>query len=224
MMRAYGRSKLCNILFTRELASRLDPAEVAASCLHPGMVATAIGQRGGLVELGWRLYKPFMISPEQGADTPVFLATVPDPDPVPRRLCHTQSARRARPGRAGQRSRAPIVGRERAARRARMSWIYLVAAGFFEIGWPVGLKWAQEPGKPIIGIALAVLSMAASGGLLFLAQREIALGTAYAVWTGIGAAGTFMVGVWLFNDPSSLGRYLGVVLIVAGVVTLKLAH
>ena len=81
MMRAYGRSKLCNILFTRELASRLDPAEVAASCLHPGMVATAIGQRGGLVELGWRLYKPFMISPEQGADTPVFLATVPDPTP-----------------------------------------------------------------------------------------------------------------------------------------------
>ena len=63
-----------------------------------------------------------------------------------------------------------------------------------------------------------------TGGLLFRAQREIALGTAYAVWTGIGAAGTFMVGVWLFNDPSSLGRYLGVVLIVAGVVTLKLAH
>jgi quaternary ammonium compound-resistance protein SugE len=105
-----------------------------------------------------------------------------------------------------------------------MSWVYLVVAGLFEIGWPVGLKWAQEPGKPVVGIALAVLSMASSGGLLFLAQREIALGTAYAVWTGIGAAGTFMVGVWLFNDPSSLGRYLGVVLIVAGVVTLKLAH
>ena len=81
MMRAYGRSKLCNILFTRELASRLDPAQVVAACLHPGVVATAIGQRGGLVELGWRLYKPFMISPEQGADTPVFLATVPDPTP-----------------------------------------------------------------------------------------------------------------------------------------------
>jgi NAD(P)-dependent dehydrogenase (short-subunit alcohol dehydrogenase family) len=81
MRRSYGRSKLCNILFTRELASRLDPAEVVATCLHPGVVATALGQRGGLVELGWRLYKPFMISPEQGADTPVFLATVPDAIP-----------------------------------------------------------------------------------------------------------------------------------------------
>src|SRR5215467_8670257 len=72
MMRAYGRSKLCNILFTRELASRLDATEVVATSLHPGMVATAIGQRGGLVELGWRLIKPFMIRPEQGAETPVF--------------------------------------------------------------------------------------------------------------------------------------------------------
>src|SRR5437588_458064 len=79
MMRAYGRSKLCNILFTRELASRLDPNEVVATCLHPGVVATRIGQRGGPLELGWRLLKPFMISPEKGAETPVFLATVPDP-------------------------------------------------------------------------------------------------------------------------------------------------
>jgi NAD(P)-dependent dehydrogenase (short-subunit alcohol dehydrogenase family) len=81
MMRAYGRSKLCNILFTRELALQLDPGEVVATCLHPGMVATAIGRRGGLVELGWRVLKPFMISPEKGAETPVFLATVPDPTP-----------------------------------------------------------------------------------------------------------------------------------------------
>jgi NAD(P)-dependent dehydrogenase (short-subunit alcohol dehydrogenase family) len=78
MMRAYGRSKLCNILFTRELASRLDPNEIVATCLHPGVVATGIGQRGGLTELGWRVLKPFMLSPEKGAETPVFLATVPD--------------------------------------------------------------------------------------------------------------------------------------------------
>jgi NAD(P)-dependent dehydrogenase (short-subunit alcohol dehydrogenase family) len=78
MMRAYGRSKLCNILFTRELASRLDHDEVVATCLHPGVVATGIGQRGGLTELGWRVLKPFMISPEKGAETPVFLATVPE--------------------------------------------------------------------------------------------------------------------------------------------------
>jgi NAD(P)-dependent dehydrogenase (short-subunit alcohol dehydrogenase family) len=81
MMRAYGRSKLCNILFTRELASRLDAGNVVAACLHPGMVATAIGQRGGFVELGWRLLKPFMVGPEQGAETSVFLATVTDPIP-----------------------------------------------------------------------------------------------------------------------------------------------
>lgn len=81
MMRAYSRSKLCNVLFTRELASRLDPREVVTACLHPGMVATAIGQRGGLVGLGWRALKPFMISPEKGAETPLFLATVPDPKP-----------------------------------------------------------------------------------------------------------------------------------------------
>src|ERR671930_68149 len=105
-----------------------------------------------------------------------------------------------------------------------MSWIYLVVAGLFEIGWPVGLKWAQEPGRPIVGIVLAVLSMAISGGLLFLAQREIALGTAYAVWTGIGAAGTFLVGIWLFGDLGSFGRYFGVLLIITGVVTLKLTH
>jgi NAD(P)-dependent dehydrogenase (short-subunit alcohol dehydrogenase family) len=81
MRKAYGCSKLCNILFTRHLASRLDPGEVVATCLHPGMVATAIGQRGGLVELGWRLMKPFMIGPEQGAETSVFLSTAPDPAP-----------------------------------------------------------------------------------------------------------------------------------------------
>ncbi len=79
--KAYGRSKLCNILFARELATRLNPSEVVAASLHPGVVATAIGQRGGLVEFGWRLLKPFMISPERGAETPIFLATVPDPSP-----------------------------------------------------------------------------------------------------------------------------------------------
>jgi quaternary ammonium compound-resistance protein SugE len=81
-----------------------------------------------------------------------------------------------------------------------MSWVYLFTAGLFEIGWPVGLKWAQEPRKPLVGVTLAVLSMAISGALLFLAQKQIALGTAYAVWTGIGAAGTFLVGIWLFGD------------------------
>jgi NAD(P)-dependent dehydrogenase (short-subunit alcohol dehydrogenase family) len=77
----YGRSKLCNILFTRALAERLSGSGVVAACLHPGMVATGIGQRGGLFELGWRLMKPFMLSPERGAETALFLATVPDAAP-----------------------------------------------------------------------------------------------------------------------------------------------
>jgi NAD(P)-dependent dehydrogenase (short-subunit alcohol dehydrogenase family) len=80
-MKAYGRSKLCNILFTRELAARLAGSGVVATCLHPGMVATGIGQHGGIIELGWRLMKPFMIGPEKGAETSLFLATVPDPAP-----------------------------------------------------------------------------------------------------------------------------------------------
>lgn len=105
-----------------------------------------------------------------------------------------------------------------------MAWFYLLLAGMFEIGWPVGLKMAQGQSHKILGIALAVVCMALSGFLLWLAQRDITIGTSYAVWTGIGAAGTFFVGIWFFGDPSSLGRYLGVLLIVAGVATLKLSH
>ena len=104
-----------------------------------------------------------------------------------------------------------------------VSWLYLVLAGLLEIGWPVGLKMAQEQATRAAGIGIALVFMAASGLFLWLAQRHIPMGTAYAVWTGIGAAGTFLVGVWFFGDPSSLMRYLGVLLIVAGVATLKLA-
>lgn len=105
-----------------------------------------------------------------------------------------------------------------------MSWFYLVLAGLFEIGWPVGLKMAQEPATRAAGIAVAVVFMALSGLLLWLAQRQIPIGTAYAVWTGIGAVGTFIVGVAFYGDPSSLMRFLGVALIVLGVVVLKLGH
>ena len=105
-----------------------------------------------------------------------------------------------------------------------MGWVYLVLAGLFEIGWPVGLKMAQEPSTRWFGVATAVFFMGVSGALLWLAQRHIPMGTAYAVWTGIGAAGTFLVGVVWHGDPASLLRCVGVLLIVAGVVTLKLAH
>lgn len=105
-----------------------------------------------------------------------------------------------------------------------MSWIYLILAGLCEIAWPVGLKLAQGVEQRVFGIVLAVVGMALSGFLLWVAQKEIALGTAYAVWTGIGAAGTFLVGIWFFGDATTLGRYLGVVLIISGVVVLKLVH
>lgn len=103
-------------------------------------------------------------------------------------------------------------------------WWYLILAGLFEIGWPVGLKMAQAPGRTAIGVVTAVVCMALSGVLLWLAQKQIPLGTAYAVWTGIGAAGTFLVGILVYGDPASLGRFAGVLLIVGGVITLKLSH
>lgn len=79
---AYGRSKLANILFTRALASQLDPTRATASCLHPGVIATDIGDRAGaLAGLGWRLAKLFLPGPEKGAETSVFLATTSDPAP-----------------------------------------------------------------------------------------------------------------------------------------------
>lgn len=105
-----------------------------------------------------------------------------------------------------------------------MHWIYLFLAGLFEIGWPVGLKMAQEENTRISGIIIAIVFMAASGALLWLAQKQIPMGTSYAVWTGIGAAGTFLAGVLYYGDPASLGRYLGVVLIISGVVVLQLSH
>ena len=105
-----------------------------------------------------------------------------------------------------------------------MAWFYLIIAGLFEIGWPVGLKIAQAEQARFIGIAIAVIFMAVSGFFLWLAQRDIPIGTAYAVWTGIGAAGTFLVGLVFFGDAASLDRYLGIVLIIAGVATLKMAQ
>lgn len=105
-----------------------------------------------------------------------------------------------------------------------MAWIYLLCAGLLEIGWPVALKVAQSPDNRFVGFVSAALFMAASGTLLWLAQRQIPIGTAYAVWTGIGAAGTFAVGVLVYHDPASLPRLLGVGLIIAGVVTLKFGH
>jgi len=104
-----------------------------------------------------------------------------------------------------------------------MAWVYLFCAGCFEIGWPVGLKMAQQEGIRALGVVIALLCMGVSGLLLWLAQKEIPIGTSYAVWTGIGAAGTFLVGVFFYGDPGTLARYFGVMLIVCGVAVLKFA-
>lgn len=105
-----------------------------------------------------------------------------------------------------------------------VAWTCLITAGLFEIGWPVGLKMAQSPEKTVVGILFAGTCMVISGYLLFLARRHIPMGTAYAVWTGTGAAGTFILGVYLYGDPVGLMRIFAVLLIVSGVVLLKLAH
>lgn len=102
------------------------------------------------------------------------------------------------------------------------AWFFLLLAGLCEIGWPLGFKLAQTSEYRLPCIILSVLSMAISGWLLFLAQKSIPIGTAYVVWTGIGAAGAFVVGILLFGDMISAGRVLGVSMIVGGVIVLKL--
>ncbi|MDR0484943.1 MAG: multidrug efflux SMR transporter [Alphaproteobacteria bacterium] len=105
-----------------------------------------------------------------------------------------------------------------------MAWIYLLLAGMFEIGWPLGLKFAQKDNFiMMLGFILAGASIIFSGFFLYLAQKEIPMGTAYAVWTAIGSAGTFAIGILFFGDATSLLRYLGVILIISGVIILKLA-
>jgi quaternary ammonium compound-resistance protein SugE len=100
----------------------------------------------------------------------------------------------------------------------------LLLAGLAEIGWPVGLKMSQSPGQTWPGIALSLVSFGLSGGLLWFAQKEIPIGTAYAVWTGIGAAGTFLVGVLVYHDSTHFTRFIAIGFIIAGVVLLKAGH
>lgn len=103
------------------------------------------------------------------------------------------------------------------------AWLALVIAAAFEIGWPLGFKIANEiPKWHWPAVAFSLVSMALSGYFLYLAQREIPIGTAYAVWTGLGATGTVLIGIAFFNDPASLARLVCLFMIVAGVVGLKM--
>ena len=104
-----------------------------------------------------------------------------------------------------------------------MAWFYLLIAGIMEWGWPIGLKFAASPAHRIWWITLAIVSIVLSGIFLFLAQRTIPIGTAYAVWTGIGVVGTFVLGILLLGEPAQLARFFFVGLIVVGIAGLKLA-
>lgn len=93
-----------------------------------------------------------------------------------------------------------------------------------EIGWPLGLKLSQTTGNKFWWIIFAVFCMGASGLFLWLAQKSIPMGTAYAIWTGIGAIGAFVAGILLFKDAASVVRIVSVTFIVIGIVGLKLAQ
>jgi quaternary ammonium compound-resistance protein SugE len=103
-----------------------------------------------------------------------------------------------------------------------MAWLYLILGGLFEVGWPLGFKLATTTGNRGLFIALSIVSMALSGLMLYIAQRDIPIGTAYAVWTGIGAIGTLTIGIFFFDDPAHFARIFSALLIVVGIVGLKI--
>jgi quaternary ammonium compound-resistance protein SugE len=101
-----------------------------------------------------------------------------------------------------------------------MTWVVLVVAGLFEIGWAIGLKYTDGLTRfwPTVGTGL---SMIISVALLGIAMKTLPVGTAYAVWTGIGAVGTVLIGIALFDEPMTVARMLCVCLIVGGIIGLK---
>ena len=103
-----------------------------------------------------------------------------------------------------------------------MAWIILVLAGLFEVGWAIGLKYTEGFSKlwPTVG---TVAAMAISLGLLGIAMKSLPVGTAYAIWVGVGAVGTVILGIVLFQEPTNALRLVSVGLIIAGLVGLKLA-
>jgi quaternary ammonium compound-resistance protein SugE len=102
-----------------------------------------------------------------------------------------------------------------------LAWILLLVAGLFEIGWAIGLKYTDGFTRPLPSL-LTGLSMVVSVVLLSLALRTLPVGTAYAVWTGIGTVGTALLGIALFGEPATAARLACIGLIVAGILGLKL--
>ena len=101
-----------------------------------------------------------------------------------------------------------------------MAWGYLLIAAVFEIGWAVGLKYSHGFTR-LWPSVFTILSMIISMSLLAVAVRTIPIGTGYAVWTGIGAAGTALLGMWLFAEPATMARLFFLGLIVSGIIGLK---
>jgi quaternary ammonium compound-resistance protein SugE len=114
-----------------------------------------------------------------------------------------------------------VPGRKRRRKESTMSWFYLVVAGFLEIGWAVGIRYSDGFTKPLPSF-LTAIAFAGSLWLLALAVRELPLGTAYAVWMGIGAAGAAVLGVVLFDEPLSLARGVFLALLLVSIAGLKL--
>lgn len=102
-----------------------------------------------------------------------------------------------------------------------MAWFYLLIAGIAEIGWALGMKYTDGFTKPVPTL-LTLAVMAVSVFFLGLAVKNLPLGTAYAVWTGIGTVGTVILGIFIFNEPSDLIRLTCIALIVSGIIGLKL--
>jgi len=102
-----------------------------------------------------------------------------------------------------------------------MSWIVLFVAGLLEVGWAVGLKYTAGFTR-LLPSVLTLTAMAGSVGLLGLALRDLPLGTAYAVWTGIGTVGTAIYGIAVLGEPSEAARLVCIALIVAGILGLKI--
>ncbi len=102
-----------------------------------------------------------------------------------------------------------------------MEWIYLVIAGVFEVAWAIGLKYSNGFTKVLPSI-LTITGMVASFYFLSLSLKSLPIGTAYAIWTGIGTIGTVLLGVILFKEPVNIMRVVCIVLIVCGIIGLKL--
>jgi quaternary ammonium compound-resistance protein SugE len=103
-----------------------------------------------------------------------------------------------------------------------MAWFLLLVAGLLEVGWAIGLKYTDGFTR-LVPSALTLLAMAASVLLLGVAMKTLPVGTSYAVWVGVGAVGTAILGIVLFNEPANIGRLVSLGLILAGIIGLKLA-